>query len=414
VTDEGVERVAQVLKHLQALNLSGCKTISDLPLINALKHNLGLTVLGLSRCLTISSWALGSIASLCPRLVTVDLSHNPNVTDQVVDQLAKKCRQLESLYLQYCVYITDLGVQSLAVEVNHDSLTSLDLSGCTLISDHSMVALGQLCCKLRRLNLKSVSRVTDLGASSITRNCWELEYLCFEDMYNLVDSVFVFDLVTDGRRAVDENMLNKTREINLHDCHKLSDEAINHIMKRASQLHTLNLAGCSLLTDKACYFMVEDPVSGETRGQLLSSLNLSYCLNISDSGMEYLVKSLRKLHHVNLAGCIQLTDAGLLTLVSTCTVIKTLGLAQCKQLTDKAMCHLADFLWIEELDISYCSRLSDDGIEVLAMEFVGLLSLSVKWCSHLTERTIDVLVRYCPHLRKLTLGSLPLVPAHAV
>ncbi|CAM9104774.1 unnamed protein product, partial [Discosporangium mesarthrocarpum] len=244
-----------------------------------------------------------------------------------------------------------------------------------------------------------------------------------EDIKVLVDNrrlavvlnfAFVFDFAADGRRSVEAHMLTSITEINLHDCNKLTDESVNHIMKRASQVCTLTLSGCSNLTDKACSYMVEDPLNGRRRGGSLTYLDLGYCLNISDHGMNFIVKSLDRLKCVNLAGCIQLTDTGLLTLVSTCTRIQNLVLAQCKQLTDKSMCHLADFLWIEELDISYCSRLSDDGIEVLAMEFSGLCTLAVTRCSRLTERALDVLVRYCPHLKTLVLGNLPLVPTTAI
>ncbi|CAN0231161.1 unnamed protein product, partial [Ectocarpus sp. 12 AP-2014] len=184
-------------------------------------------------------------------------------------QLARCCRRLGTLYLQYCSFVTDVGVQTLAVEVNHEILTSLDLSGCVLLSDYSIVALGQLCRKLRRLNLKALNRVTEEGASS-----------------------------------------------------------------RACQIQTLNLAGCCNLTDMACAYIVQDPVSGSRRGASLTSLNLGYCLNITDNGVARLVASATKLLHINLAGCVQLTDEGVLTLVSTCTRLQEVVFAQCKHLTD--------------------------------------------------------------------------------
>lgn len=407
VTDRSMEHVAKVLVHLQAFTISGCQLVSDKYLERIARRNGGLTVLGLSRCPGISSLALVQIPRSCVGLKTVDLSHNANVTDDVLGELARCCRRLGNLYLQYCAFITDAGVQTFVVEANHDTLMSLDLSGCVLLSDHSIVALGQLCRKLRRLNLKALNRVTEEGASSITHNCWDLEYLCFEDMYHLTDSAFVFDFAVDGRRAVEANMLACVTDINLHDCNKLTDTAVDHIMKRACHIRTLNLAGCGNLTDMSCSFIVKDPVAGSRRGASLTSLNLSYCLRITDQGIARLVASLSCLRYINLAGCVQLTDQGVFTLVSTCTRLQEVVFAQCKQLTDKSMCYLADYLWVEDLDLSHCNKMTDDGIEVIALEFAGLRSVRLKRCIRLTERTLDVLSMYCSHLKEIDLQDVP-------
>lgn len=414
VTDRSMEHVAKVLVHLQAFTVSGCHLISDQHIARIFRRNQGLTVLGLSRCPGIGSLTLVNLPPLCGALKTVDLSHNANVTDDVLGVLARCCRILEVLYLQYCVFITDVGVQTLAVEVNHVTFTSLDLSGCVLVSDHSIQALGQLCRKLRRLTLKSLNRVTEEGASSITHNCWDIEYLCMEDMYNLMDSAFVFDFSVDGRRAVEAHMLGRVTDINLHDCNKLTDTAVDHIMKRACGIRSINLAGCCHLTDMSCNVIAQDPLTRSRRGDSLTSLNLGYCLNITDQGVASLAASLRGLRHINLAGCVQLSDDGVLTLVSTCTRLQGLVLAQCKLLTDKSLCYLADFLWVEDLDISFCSKVSDDGMEVLALEFAGLRKISLKRCVRLTERTLDVLSMYCARLKQVDIRNVPNFGLHAV
>ncbi|CAM9948128.1 unnamed protein product, partial [Hapterophycus canaliculatus] len=409
-----MEHVAKVLVHLQAFTVSGCHLVSDQHIASIIRRNQGLTVLGLSQCPGIGSRTLVSLPPLCGALKIVDLSHNANVTDDVLGQLARCCRRLGVLYLQYCVFVTDVGVQTLAVQVNHDTLTTLDLSGCVLVSDHSILALGQMCRKLRRLNLKALNCVTEEGASSITHNCWDMEYLCLQDMYNLMDSAFVFDFAVDGRRAVEANMLASITDINLHDCNNLTDAAVDHIMKRACRIRTLNLAGCCYLTDMSCAFIAQDPLTGSRRGDSLTSLNLGYCLNITDRGVASLVKSLRGIRHINLAGCVQLTDDGVFTLVSMCTRLQELVLAQCKLLTDRSLCYLADFLWVEDLDVSFCSKITDDGIEVLALEFAGLRRISLKRCVRLTERTLDVLSMYCSCLKQVDIRNVPNFGLNAV
>lgn len=402
-----MERAAQVLTHLQTFTVSGCPRITDKYLERIIRSNPGLSVLGFSRCagVRLQTFTSSNGLQILQSLQTVDFSHNANIGDGVVGELAKHCRLLTSLCLQYCLFITDVGVQRLAVEVNHESFTSLDLSGCVRVSDYSISVLGQLCRNLRRLNLKAVNRVTEEGVASVTHNCWALEFLCLGDIYNLRDSAFIFNSI-DGRRSVEANMLRSITVMNLEDCNKITDMAVDHIMKRVDLIETLNLGACCRLTDAACDSIARDSVTGLRRGTKLTSLNLAFCLNITDEGIALLATSLTRLRCVNLAGCVQLTDNGVLTLVSTCTRLQELALAHCKNLSDLCLCHIADFLWVEYLDISYCNMISDDGIEVIAIESIGLHRIILTRCSRLTDRTLDVLSTYCPHLKWVELHGV--------
>jgi hypothetical protein len=40
--------------------------------------------------------------------------------------------------------------------------------------------------------------------------------------------------------------------------------------------------------------------------------------------------------------------------------------AKCVFLSDTGLCAMAEFLWLEQLDVSGCHRLTDDGLEVLS------------------------------------------------
>ena len=39
---------------------------------------------------------------------------------------------------------------------------------------------------------------------------------------------------------------------------------------------------------------------------------------------------------------------------------------KCVFLSDAGLCAMAEFLWLEQLDVSGCHRLTDDGLEVLS------------------------------------------------
>jgi Concanavalin A-like lectin/glucanases superfamily/Leucine Rich repeat len=229
ISDATLAHAARVLSQLQALTLDGCPRISDLGLHPLLQKCPNMKVLGLSRCAAVSPEMLLRVPALCSLLKTVNLSHSPSVNDAVVAAVTKGCRRLSSLFLQYCVFVTDAGAQALAVEANAATLTALDLSGCARISDAGVSPIAELCTGLTYLNLKGVNRVTEAGVTAVTHALWGLQYLSLEDCYNVLDAAFVHDLASDGRRAVDDNMMTSLTHLSLRDCCRLTDVAIEQV-----------------------------------------------------------------------------------------------------------------------------------------------------------------------------------------
>src|SRR5690242_16390522 len=90
-----------------------------------------------------------------------------------------------------------------------------------------------------------------------------------------------------------------------------------------------------------------------------------------------------------------------------------LAVARCCYMNNRSMCALAEHLWIEHLDLSYCTHITDDGICILALEFAGLRSLDVSRCCRLTDRCLEVLSVSCSHLSDLWAVDCPLITAAA-
>ena len=56
---------------------------------------------------------------------------------------------------------------------------------------------------------------------------------------------------------------------------------------------------------------------------------------------------------------------------------------------------------IENLDISYCAKVTDEGLLSLVYESSGLQSLSATWVKGITAKSIARLPKSCPNLLKL-------------
>ena len=71
-----------------------------------------------------------------------------------------------------------------------------------------------------------------------------------------------------------------------------------------------------------------------------------------------------------------------------------------------AMFLISNELWIEYLDISYCPRISDEGLGMVLKSSPGILSLNVAWCRKISDRTIDFLREHNKSLQFLNVTAL--------
>ena len=401
VTDRSLIASSRCCSSLQALTVDGCSQLTGRFLDGLKNFTPNLKLLSCQQCKFIDDEYLIPMLSACSNLTVVNLNNCDLVSDDFLRVAGGSLRSLELLHMAFCTSITDEGLYQFAVTANPDSFTSLDLTCCRSITDDGLVGIAEKLKKLKYLNVCGVNRCTEVGGKAITHNCWDLEYLNFEDLDLLTDDVFHFDISGDGRRAADENMLGKVTDLNVSECSRLTDHGLGGISQRCPQIETLNLSGCALLTDETALYLTKEPKTGMSRGEGLKKLKLSYCMLITDEGLLNLGERCTKIERIDLEGLVHLTDEGIRSLVTKCTSIQNISLGRCKRLTDKSLCNLADFLWIEELDISNSTKMTDEGVDVVCMEFTGLLKLNLSHCDKVTDRSIVSLGRHCKHLREL-------------
>jgi hypothetical protein len=155
----------------------------------------------------------------------------------------------------------------------------LDISMCRDLTDHGVICIAETCPALLSLNLKGLSRVSDLGACSICTNCWYLTHLDLEDVFLLRDDCFWFSSVHDGRKAANDNMLTSLASLCLTDCSNLTDRGIEGLAERCRKLDVLVLRGCDKITDTALRYMSNPTQSTASSVPMCDSihrLNLSY------------------------------------------------------------------------------------------------------------------------------------------
>ena len=129
----------------------------------------------------------------------------------------------------------------------------------------------------------------------------------------------------------------------------------------------------------------------------LKSINLSFCLSISDSGLKYLAK-MPSLCELNLRSCDNISDVGMAYLAEGGSRITSLDVSFCDRIDDSAVVHVAQGLvHLKQLSLSAC-HVSDEGLIRVALSLLDLQTLNIGQCSRITDRSIQAVA---DHLRKL-------------
>jgi hypothetical protein len=156
VTDLTVENMDKLTK-LESINFQSCGLLTDAA-IKPLGSD-SIKVIEIQRC-KFSSGAVLELVSKCPNLQNFSASFI-QIEANHLQQLGVLCPSLCQLHLSGNLHISDKELTMFAKQL-WDSLVSLELGACPLISDHGMISIFRNCAKLESLQLTGCTQLTDL------------------------------------------------------------------------------------------------------------------------------------------------------------------------------------------------------------------------------------------------------------
>lgn len=189
LTMKGICRIATMCSALTHLVLQECFKLMDVDLLVLCKNLTALKVLGLARSLLhATSKGIGDAIAYLRHLEELDLSRNRSVSDVSLATISTSCLKLRCLDLTNCengitdaamVHVakllelrhlkinnvrklTDSGVSSLSCQGH---LITLEARGCELLTDRAVLALVELCRELLLLDLSGCVNVTSEAVS---------------------------------------------------------------------------------------------------------------------------------------------------------------------------------------------------------------------------------------------------------
>ena len=189
--------------------------VSDAAAAQIAAQYVNLRVVDLSGCVQVTDVSIVAMAESCPWLKSVDLSGkdgwNPSkITDASIGALVGSCPLLESVHLAWCTLLTDASIVAFAgscpllkslggfftigeATFNGESgltdaiidqvmlrpeaaeLKSVNLRGCKLLTDVSIVPLAGSCPLLKSVNLWRCKLLTDVSVGALAGSCPLLE-----------------------------------------------------------------------------------------------------------------------------------------------------------------------------------------------------------------------------------------------
>ncbi|KAF3579047.1 hypothetical protein DY000_02032321 [Brassica cretica] len=296
-------------------------------------------------------------------LLNIDLREKTNAGDKLLAALLlPRYRQVKHINLEFSQGIEGNHLQLVKSQCQNAllSLKCLNLNGCQKISDGGIEAITSICPNLKAISIYWNVRVTDDCIRHLVNNCRTIIDLNLSGCKSITDK---------GMQLVAESYQD-LESLNITRCVKIKNDGLLHVLHKCSTLQTLNLYALSGFTDKA-YKKISLLAD-------LRFLDLCGAQNLSDEGLTHMVKCI-KLESLNLTWCVRITDSGVITIANSCTSLEFLSLFGIVGVTDRCLETLSQTCsaTLTTLDVNGCIGIKRRSREELLQMFPRLTCFKV-------------------------------------
>lgn len=329
------------------------------------------------------------LAQFCKNLEILKINRCDALTESGIIYLSEACKNLVEFSVRGNS-ITDAGVLSVLSSSN-SSLESLSIHFCKNVSDKLLSKISANSPFLTNLSLHCCPSMTSEGFISLfSRSDMKLRHLDLFDM-QLTDNVL---------QALSINS-DQLQTLRLLDCTNISFEGVNSVTNNALRLEELHL---SLLASPESSFYLETGVSNSdcffmSNLSQLKSMSLSY-FNLNDEKLENLLQRVPKLRSLDISGCTEISDHGIYSLVQSLRDLTTLRLDHCVLISDRGLIQLGLSLrgQLLEFHADGCNRLSIEGLYSLLQNCTNLKRMTISSARISPEELFELQGTY-PHCK---------------
>ncbi|KAK9779590.1 hypothetical protein AB5N19_12722 [Seiridium cardinale] len=267
------EVVAKACRNLINATLEGCRNFQKATLHSLIKSNEKLANLNLTGLPAVSNSTCKIISQHCPQLETFNVSWCKHMDARGIKMVVLGCPRLKDIRAGEIKGFDNLEVAKAIFETNN--LERLVLNGCADLSDDALRTM----------------------------------------MHGIDPQI---DILTD-RPIVPSR---KLRHLNLSRCRHLSSRGVEALGHLVPELEGLQLSGCTALTDSAL-----EPILAST--PRLTHLELEDLAELTNDLLsQHLAKApcAPKLEHLSVSYCENLSDTGMLPVIKNCVSLRSVDM----------------------------------------------------------------------------------------
>lgn len=455
-THMGLSSLVSNCSNLVEIDLSNSVELRDSALA-VIAEAKNLERLNLTRCKSVTDIGIGRIAVGCRKLRLISLKWCLGVGDLGVSLIAVKCKEVQSLDLSY-LPITE---KCLPPILNSQHLENLVLEGCFGIDDDSLSSLKQGCKSLKTLDVSSCQNVSHVGISFLTNGTGCLQQLnlaygspvtpaladtlqklpmlqsikldgCLvtcsglKGIGNWCASLKELSLskcsgVTDEGISSVVSKHKDLRKVDITCCQKITNVSIAHITNSCGSLTSLRMELCTLVSSEAfvligqrCRFLEEldltdneiddEGLKSISKCSDLSSLKLGICLNITDKGLTHIGMCCSKLVELDLYRSAGIMDSGISAVARGCTGLEMINFSYCENITDSSLISLSKCSKLNTLETRGCPLITSFGLAAIAVGCKKLSKLDIKKCHNINDAGMLPLAHFSQNLRQINLS----------
>nr|XP_031362876.1 F-box/LRR-repeat protein 20 [Lonchura striata domestica] len=296
---------------LRKLSLRGCLGVGD----NALRY-LGMGCRNvLPLCVSCSTCT--SLSKFCSKLRHLDLASCTSITNLSLKALSEGCPLLEQLIISWCDQVTKDGIQALVRGCG--GLRALSLKGCTQVHLWKS-GNGQGWGVLLLLTVGNsgvwvvLQNAHGVGDQVLEIRCWRsvfipelpgLHHAFFLVSCRILEVARCSQLTDVGFTTLARNC-HELEKMDLEECVQITDSTLIQLSIHCPRLQVLSLSHCELITDDG----IRHLGNGACAHDRLEVIELDNCPLITDASLEHL-KSCHSLERIELYDCQQITRAGI-------------------------------------------------------------------------------------------------------
>eukprot|EP00939_MAST-03C_sp_MAST-3C-sp1_P000620 g620.t1 len=301
---------------------------------------------------------------------------------------------LQKIDMSHCLAVTDMSLAIIGARCG-PSLQEVLLTNCLNVTDDGILALCDMCPRLRRVNLDGIRGLTDKSAETLFTRCRdELETLELKRLTKLTDASFeglAIGSKNGDNDGDDDDVAVKLCYLDVRQCHRLTDRALIIVAEKCERLETCLIESSDKISDVGVVAIAKTCTS-------LKVLQLQNTPKVTDIGISAIGQRCLLLTSLNVIGC-SLSDASLLELSKYCKHIHDMRL-QGGTITETGILALVrENIDLVEMHIGKVP-ISDDGLATLGV-LTDLEIFELYKCDEITEVGVASFVTQSRQLKKI-------------